>query len=136
MRAVGVKRAPAVVGLAWIGVILLAAVLTGCRRFTVLYAVFLAVSAGIAAGELLLLKAVYRDGLTRLLPALRKFTGYAIAAQYIAHAFPRVQWENAGLITDGQAVAGSLNYAPLPDGVKQYDQQQLQQLTGDGQPLS
>ena len=39
------------------------------------------------------------------------------------------------IITDGQSVAGSLNYAPLPDGVKQYDQQQLQQLTADGQPL-
>lgn len=40
------------------------------------------------------------------------------------------------MIGDGQATAGTLNYAPLPDGVKQYDQQQLQQLTGDGQPLS
>jgi phosphate transport system substrate-binding protein len=39
------------------------------------------------------------------------------------------------IITDGQATANSLNYAPLPDGVKQYDQQQLQQLTADGQPL-
>lgn len=39
------------------------------------------------------------------------------------------------IITDGQAVAGSLNYAPLPDGVKQYGQQQLQLLTADGQPL-
>ncbi len=40
------------------------------------------------------------------------------------------------IITDGQATAGSLNYAPLPDSVKQYDQQQLQQLTANGQPLS
>jgi phosphate transport system substrate-binding protein len=40
------------------------------------------------------------------------------------------------VITDGQSVAGTLNYAPLPDGVKQYDQQQLQQLTADGQPIS
>ncbi len=39
------------------------------------------------------------------------------------------------VITDGQAVAGTLAYAPLPDGVKQYDQQQLGQLTADGQPL-
>ena len=39
------------------------------------------------------------------------------------------------IITDGQATANSLNYAPLPDGVKQYDQQQLQLLTADGQPL-
>ena len=40
------------------------------------------------------------------------------------------------IITDGQATAGTLSYAPLPDGVKQYDQQQLQQLTADGQPIS
>ena len=40
------------------------------------------------------------------------------------------------VITDGQATAGNLSYAPLPDGVKQYDQQQLQQLTADGQPIS
>lgn len=40
------------------------------------------------------------------------------------------------IITDGQAAAGALNYAPLPDGVRQYDQQQLQQLTADGQPIS
>jgi phosphate transport system substrate-binding protein len=39
------------------------------------------------------------------------------------------------IISDGQATAGSLNYAPLPDGVKQYDQQQLQTLTADGQPI-
>jgi len=40
------------------------------------------------------------------------------------------------IITDGQATAGTLNYAPLPDSVKQYDQQQLQQLTAAGQPIS
>ncbi len=40
------------------------------------------------------------------------------------------------IITDGQATAGALNYAPLPDGVRQYDQQQLQLLTADGQPIN
>jgi phosphate transport system substrate-binding protein len=40
------------------------------------------------------------------------------------------------MITDGQATAGGLNYAPLPDGVKQYDQQQIQQMTAAGQPIS
>jgi phosphate transport system substrate-binding protein len=40
------------------------------------------------------------------------------------------------VITDGQATAGTLNYAPLPDGIKAYDQQQLQQMTANGQPLS
>jgi phosphate transport system substrate-binding protein len=39
------------------------------------------------------------------------------------------------IVTDGQAMAVELNYAPLPDSVKQYDQQQLNLLTADGQPL-
>ncbi|GGG94341.1 phosphate ABC transporter substrate-binding protein PstS [Silvibacterium dinghuense] len=39
------------------------------------------------------------------------------------------------IIGDGQSVSGTLNYAPLPDGVKQYDLQQLNQLTAGGQPL-
>jgi phosphate transport system substrate-binding protein len=39
------------------------------------------------------------------------------------------------IITDGQAVAGSLNYAPLPEGVKQFNQQQLNQMTAAGQPI-
>jgi phosphate transport system substrate-binding protein len=39
------------------------------------------------------------------------------------------------IITDGQSEAGNLNYAALPDPMKQYDQQQLQQLTADGQPI-
>lgn len=39
------------------------------------------------------------------------------------------------VITDGQATAGTLNYAPLPDSVKQYDQTQLKLLTAGGQPI-
>lgn len=39
------------------------------------------------------------------------------------------------VVTDGQTAAGSLDYAPLPDGVKQYDQQQLNLLTANGQSL-
>lgn len=39
------------------------------------------------------------------------------------------------VVTDGQAAAKELNYAPLPDSVKQYDQQQINLLTADGQPL-
>ena len=39
------------------------------------------------------------------------------------------------VITDGQAAAARLNYAPLPDGVKSYDRQQLQQMTAAGQPI-
>jgi phosphate transport system substrate-binding protein len=39
------------------------------------------------------------------------------------------------IITDGQPTAANLNYAPLPDGVKQYDQQTLNQMTVNGQPI-
>jgi phosphate transport system substrate-binding protein len=39
------------------------------------------------------------------------------------------------IIGDGQSTAGSLNYAPLPDSVKQYDQGQLKLLTAAGQPI-
>jgi phosphate transport system substrate-binding protein len=39
------------------------------------------------------------------------------------------------VITDGQALATALNYAPLPEGVKSYDRQQLQQMTAAGQPI-
>ncbi|GGA61500.1 phosphate-binding protein [Edaphobacter acidisoli] len=39
------------------------------------------------------------------------------------------------IVTDGQLIASQLNYAPLPDGVKQYDQQQLSQMTVNGQPV-
>ena len=39
------------------------------------------------------------------------------------------------IVTDGQSVATSLNYAPLPDGVKQNDLNLLNQLTAEGKPL-
>jgi phosphate transport system substrate-binding protein len=39
------------------------------------------------------------------------------------------------VITDGQAAAGELNYAPLPEGIKTYNRQQLQQMTAAGQPI-
>jgi len=39
------------------------------------------------------------------------------------------------IVTDGQPTAGSLNYAPLPDGVKQFNHQQLGQMTAAGQPI-
>lgn len=38
-------------------------------------------------------------------------------------------------IGDGQAVADQLEYAPLPDAVRQYDQHQLELLTAGGQPI-
>jgi phosphate transport system substrate-binding protein len=39
------------------------------------------------------------------------------------------------VITDGQATAASLEYAPLPDSVKQYNHNTLGQLTTNGQPI-
>jgi phosphate transport system substrate-binding protein len=39
------------------------------------------------------------------------------------------------IITDGQSTAATLNYAPLPDEIKQYDQQALSQMTINGQPI-
>lgn len=39
------------------------------------------------------------------------------------------------VIDQGQTDSGKLNYAPLPDGVKQFDKQQLEQLTAAGQPI-
>jgi phosphate transport system substrate-binding protein len=39
------------------------------------------------------------------------------------------------IIGDGQATAGTLQYAPLPDALKQYNQQTLNQLTANGQPV-
>jgi phosphate transport system substrate-binding protein len=47
--------------------------------------------------------------------ALKKFVGY--------------------IISDGQNVAGSLNYAPLPDSVRQYDLKMLTQMTVNGAPM-
>ncbi len=39
------------------------------------------------------------------------------------------------LISDGQNAANSMGYAPLPDGVRQYNQQTLGQMQAEGQPL-
>jgi phosphate transport system substrate-binding protein len=39
------------------------------------------------------------------------------------------------IVTDGQSVASSLNYAPLPDGVKQNDLNLLNQMTAQGKAL-
>src|SRR6266702_503680 len=47
--------------------------------------------------------------------ALKKFVGY--------------------IISDGQTAAGGLNYAPLPDSVRQYDQTTLSQMTVNGAPV-
>jgi phosphate transport system substrate-binding protein len=38
------------------------------------------------------------------------------------------------VVTDGQQAAAGLNYAPLPDAVKQQDAQTLSQMTVNGSP--
>ena len=40
------------------------------------------------------------------------------------------------IVRDGQDAAGTLNYAPLPDAIKQQDLETLKQLTAGGQPIS
>lgn len=39
------------------------------------------------------------------------------------------------IVNDGQQVAGSLNYAPLPDAVKQQNLQAIARLTANGSPI-
>lgn len=39
------------------------------------------------------------------------------------------------VVSDGQTAASSLDYAPLPEGVRQYDEEQLKLLTANGQAL-
>src|ERR1017187_1406546 len=39
------------------------------------------------------------------------------------------------IISDGQTTAGGLNYAPLPDAVRQYDLKTLSQMTVNGAPM-
>lgn len=39
------------------------------------------------------------------------------------------------VVTEGQTTANELQYAPLPEALKQYDQEQLKLLTADGQAL-
>ena len=39
------------------------------------------------------------------------------------------------VVTEGQKTANELKYAPLPEAMKQYDQQQLKLMKAAGQPL-
>lgn len=94
----GAGRRPLVPALVWVAFIVLSLFLTGCARFSPLYAIYLGVSLLIAAGELLFLKAIYREGKTKLYLGWKKFTGYSLPVYYFVHALPRVEWQNAGLI--------------------------------------
>lgn len=88
---------------AWSGILILCAALMGCPRFSVLYAVSVGITLAVVCGELLFLDAVLRRGKSSLIPAFKKFTGYAVVLQYAASSLPRVEWSNAGLISDGRA---------------------------------
>jgi signal peptidase I len=97
-------RRPLIPALVWIGLMLLTLVLTGCSGFTAFYAVYLLGSLGISGISLAFLGALYRKGASKPYPSFKKFTGYSIAAHYILHCLPRVDWTNAALISDGRAV--------------------------------
>jgi signal peptidase I len=84
--------------------LVLSLVLTGCPRFTPYYGIFLLVTLAILGGSYFFQNAIRRHGRTRLFPAFKKFVGYAMVAQYVAHALPRAGWEAGGLITDKRAI--------------------------------
>jgi signal peptidase I len=88
----------------WIGLLAATAVAALCPRFTVFYAVYLAVTLGLAAGALAFLKAVFRDGKTSLYAAFKKFLGYGLVVDYAAFALPRVDWAGSHLIGEGRVV--------------------------------
>ena len=68
------------------------------------YGIFLLVTLAILGGSYLFQDAIRRHGHTLLFPAFKKLVGYAIVAQYVAHALPRAGWEAGGLITDKRAI--------------------------------
>jgi len=116
--AIAATRPLAIAARTWAGLLALVAILHGCPRFSVYYAAFLAVSLGLAAGELAFLRAVVGRGKAALLPAWKKFTGYGLVAHYVACALPRVDWSNAGLLGPGRtAFLFALCLAGLASGL-------------------
>mgnify|MGYP005844378781 CR=1 FL=1 len=97
-------KKPGIAALIYVGILVGSIPLTGFSRFSGLYALYLILALSIAAGELAFLRSVFRKGLPRLLPAWKKFTGYSIPVYYFAHALPRIEWSNAGLIGPGRVV--------------------------------
>jgi signal peptidase I len=95
-------RSLPIIALAWIGLLVATAVAALCPRFTVYYAVYLLVTIGLAAGSLLFLKAIYREGRVELHPAFKKFLGYGLVVHYAAAALPRVDWAGDGVIGEGR----------------------------------
>jgi signal peptidase I len=99
-----VSKAIPALGLAWAGFLLATAIAALCPRFTAYYAIYLAVTLGLAAGCLAFLDAIYRRGKHALHPAFKKFLGYGLVLHYAAAALPRVDWEGSGLIGQGRVI--------------------------------
>ncbi len=97
-------RKPRIPALVYVGILIGSIPLTGFSRLGLLYAVYLGTTLAIAAGELAFLRAIFRNGRTRLFPAWKKFTGYSIPVYYFVHAIPRIEWSNADLIGPGKVV--------------------------------
>jgi signal peptidase I len=89
-------------GLLWSAFLLLTVILSGFSRPDWFHAIYVAVALGIAAGELLFIRAIFRRGRKGLWLGWKKFTGYAIPLFYAAHALPRVEWAEAGLASEGR----------------------------------
>ena len=97
-------RRPLAPAFVWLGIDLLAVPLSGCPRFNGSYVVFVLFTLALLASELLFLDALYRKGKTRLFPAWKKFSGYALVVAYVVQALPRVAWHNEGLIGEGRTI--------------------------------
>jgi signal peptidase I len=98
----GAARALPVLALVWIGLLIVTAVASLCPKFTVYYAVYIALTLGLAAGAIAFLRAIYREGKTSLHPAFKKYLGYSLVLHYAAAALPRVDWAGDGLIGQGR----------------------------------
>ncbi len=98
------RRAVFVAAVAWMGVLVLTLILTGCPRFTALYAVHLVFVLSLVVAAALFLRAIFFKGRDRLFLGFRKLAGYSLVAVYVAQALPRVDWTNAGAIGSGRTV--------------------------------
>jgi len=113
-----IVRRPLVACLVWLAVLLLSLVLQGLPGASLYWALDLVVTLGLVAAELLFLRSLYRGGRPDLLPAWKKFSGYAMVLVYVVQALPRIGWKNDGLISDGRNVfIFCLSLASLAAGI-------------------
>jgi signal peptidase I len=102
LRLLPAARRPLVATLVWLGLTLITALLTGCPRFDLSYALYLVFTLALVASELAFLDALYRKGKRSLLLAWKKFSGYSLVLCYVFQALPRAGWRNSGLINEGR----------------------------------